>query len=576
MTAAATPEGELDASIALLQAHKDRWARLRAGDKVAYLLNARMRAPRVAERWVAAATAAKGIPPGSALAGEEWLSGPWALLFALNRLAETLRSVARDGTPGLKPGAVRERPDGQVVVDVFPLTIYDRLLLSGVAAEVWMQPGVTRATLAATMAGFYRQCDPHGRVALVLGAGNIASIPALDVLTKLFNEGCVCLLKLNPVNAYLGPFFAEIFARLIGDGYLRLAYGDAEVGSYLCGHPGIETIHMTGSDRTHDAIVFGTGPEGAAHKANHEPLLHKRITGELGNVSPTIVVPGPWTVADVRFQAAHIATQKMHNAGCNCVAAQVLVLPERWRRTPALLHQVRETLRETPRHAYYPGAAARQRPFLERYAAAGLRGRPDDAAVPCAVIGPVDPTDVQSVCFQTEAFGGMLAWTPLPATNAADYLRRAVQLCNETLKGTLGANIIIHPTTMRELGPAFDEAIAALRYGCVAVNAWTGMGFLLAQTPWGAYPGHTRADIGSGIGVVHNTYLFDRPQKSVVRGPFYPFPRGLAHGQASLLPKPPWFVTHARAQRVGRGLVRFEARPGLRHLPGIIADALRG
>jgi aldehyde dehydrogenase (NAD(P)+) len=75
---------------------------------------------------------------------------------------------------------------------------------------------------------------------------------------------------------------------------------------------------------------------------------------------------------------------------------------------------------------------------------------------------------------------------------------------------------------------------------------------------------------------VHNTLLFARPQKSVVRGPFAPFPRSFATGERTLLPKPPWFVTHRQAHNVGRRLVRFEARPGLRHLPGLLVDALRG
>src|SRR4029077_19458084 len=109
-------------------------------------------------------------------------SGPWALLFGINRLIETLTAVARTGTPRLRPSAVHTRPDGQVVVDVFPQSGGDKLLLSGVKGQVWMQPGVTATTLADTMAVFYKQPAPAGAVALVLGAGNIASIPPLDVL----------------------------------------------------------------------------------------------------------------------------------------------------------------------------------------------------------------------------------------------------------------------------------------------------------------------------------------------------------------------------------------------------------
>jgi acyl-CoA reductase-like NAD-dependent aldehyde dehydrogenase len=132
-----------------------------------------------------------------------------------------------------------------------------------------------------------------GKVALVLGAGNIASIAPLDVLYKLIAEGQVCLLKMNPVNDYLGPFLEEAFRSLIAQGFVRIAYGGADVGAWLANHALVEEIHITGSARTHDAIVFGGGSEGAARKAKDEPVNRRRVTSELGNVSPTIVVPAP-------------------------------------------------------------------------------------------------------------------------------------------------------------------------------------------------------------------------------------------------------------------------------------------
>ena len=168
------------------------------------------------------------------------------------------------------------------------------------------------------------------RVALVLGAGNVASIGPLDVVHKLFVEGQVCLLKMNPVNAYLGPFIERAFKRLVDDGFLRLAYGGADVGEYLCQHESVDEIHITGSDRTHDAIVFGVGEEGARRKAENDPRNTKRITSELGNVSPVIIMPGSWTEADLRFHAENVATQMTNNAGFNCNAAKVLIMHEGW------------------------------------------------------------------------------------------------------------------------------------------------------------------------------------------------------------------------------------------------------
>ena len=564
----------VDEDLAALRGARREWARLPVVAKIDHLRSLARTTASVAERWVKAACGAKGLDPASPLAGEEWTSGPWALLFGINRLIETLTGIAETGSPRLRPGSVHTRADGQVVVDVFPQSVWDRLLLSGVHAEIWMQPGVTEANLADTMAVAYRRENPEGAVALVLGAGNIASIPPLDVLYKLYAEGHVCLLKMNPVNEYLGPIFEEVFAEMISAGFVRVAYGAAEVGEYLTQHEAVDEIHVTGSARTHDAIVFGTGPEGAERKQRGEPHNPRRVTSELGNVSPTIVVPGPWSARDIAFQARHIATQKMHNAGFNCIASQVLVVEDGWELGEALLREVASVLRSaSSRPAYYPGAAQRQRAFADSHS--GAREVGGDAAAPTTLITGVDSADRDAVCFTTEAFAGVLATTALSAAGVDDFLDRAVDFCNDTLWGTLGANIIIHPVTARRHAAALDRAIARLRYGCIGVNAWTGIGFLLAQASWGAYPGQTAEDIQSGTGVVHNSLLFDRPQKSVVRAPFRPYPRSVAHGSPTLLPTPPWFITHRRAHQVSERLTRFEANRSARHVPGIFAAALR-
>jgi aldehyde dehydrogenase (NAD(P)+) len=144
------------------------------------------------------------------------------------------------------------------------------------------------------------------------------------------------------------------------------------------------------------------------------------------------------------------------------------------------------------------------------------------------------------------------------------------------MHGSLGVNLIIHPKTIKELGPALDEAIAELKFGSIGINAWTGVNYLISQNSWGAYPGHKLNDIQSGRGVVHNTFLFDKPQKSVARGLFYPFPRCLLHGEWHFSPKPAWFVTNKQAHVTGRRFTYYEANPGIRHLPGIFISALRG
>ncbi|MBT8143787.1 MAG: aldehyde dehydrogenase, partial [Gammaproteobacteria bacterium] len=289
----------------------------------------------------------------------------------------------------------------------------------------------------------------------------------------------------------------------------------------------------------------------------------------------TIVLPGPWSKADLRFQSEHIATQKLHNAGFNCVASQVLVLPAEWSQSAHLMDQLRNVMEQLdPRHPYYPGADRRQSRAVMAHPQAEVLD--DTTRASRTLIRNIDPRDADAFAFKEEFFAGVLAQTSLPGKDAAEYLENAVSFCNERLHGTLGANLIIHPRTIKELGPRLENALAKLRYGSIGVNIWQGAGYLLAQTSWGAYPGHEHKDIQSGIGVVHNAMLFDKPEKSVVYGPFRPFPRAWLHGEWHTFPKPPWFLTHRFAHEVAERLVRMEGDPSIRHLPGIFWYALRG
>jgi hypothetical protein len=185
----------------------------------------------------------------------------------------------------------------------------------------------------------------------------------------------------------------------------------------------------------------------------------------------------------------------------------------------------------------------------------------------------VEPSDDE--VFRTEAFCSVLAVTSLPG-DTGSYLTRAVAFSNEKLWGTLGGNLIVHPKTMRSYAAELDAAIADIRQGCVAVNTWTGVGYFIAETPWGAYPGHARNDIQSGTGVVHNSHFFSRSQKAVVYGPFAPFPRSLAGYGATLMPKPPWFVTNTMAASIGRALCAFETNRTPLTFARVVALALRG
>ncbi len=468
---------------------------------------------------------------------------------------------------------MHELPNGQLAVQVVPHSIWDRLLLSGVRAEVWMEPDVTRANLTQHTAAGYTH-PTGGKVALVLGVGNIAAIAPLDCLHKLFAENEVVLLKMTPVNDYLAAFLNPALAALIEPGFLRIVSGDASVGQYLCNHPLVETIHITGSAAAHDAIVWGTGSEAAANKQAGTPKNKRPITSELGGVSPTIVVPGPWSRADIAFQAENVATQKLHNAGFNCIACQVLVLSAAWPQKTAFLQALEAKLAgSTPRPLYYPGAKARLTEFQN-----GITGQTPaqpETANQCGIF-PFK-AGANHIAETFEVFAPALAVTELPYSDDDAFLIAAIGYANQNLAGTLGANILIHPQTLRQIGQRrFHEIITNLRYGTIAINAWAGLGFLLPQATWGAFPGHTLDNVQSGIGVVHNTMLFDRPQRTVVEAPFTPFPRNLLTLSFTLLPRPPWFITNRKANVLGRLLTQFQVQPGFAKLFAIFANALRG
>ena len=525
-----------------------------------------------AAEWVQVAARIKKLPAESPLVGEEWISGPWAVLTYATALAHTLERLDR-GADVLAGYPTRTTATGQLAIKVLPHTVYDRLLLNGFSAEVWMPPGITEARVRETAGLGERNPAQTRGAALVLGAGNIFSIAPPDTIYQLYAENRVAVLKLNPVTDALKPVFEKIFAPFIDLGVVEVLAGGVEIGSALAYHPGISAVHITGSEQTHDAIVWGPGEQGRTAKAARARKLTKPITSELGGVAPVIVVPGQWSPADLRFQARHVATQRLHNAGSNCIAAQIVIVSSDWDQKSAFLAELRRALAGAyERPAWYPGSEDRVRDARERHpsGAEAVGGAPART-----LLTGLDLHDGAETAFETEYFAPVLGVAELPGTGE-DFLAAAVTAANDRLRGTLGANLIIHPATRRALGEAFERQVAALRYGTIGINAWTGVGYLTADATWGAFPGHTLDDVQSGIGVVHNALLLDDPERTVVEGPFRPSPRSLLNREWAISPNPPWFVDNKTAATTGRLLTAFETRPRWGALPGIFASALRG
>jgi hypothetical protein len=559
---------KLDEIVATLKGNEKSFAAMSVADRAALLGRVHTSVADASAEWVDAASRIKGLDADSRYVGEEWISGPYAVLAAVAMLRESLTAISEGRSP-LKDKKFGSAPGNRVSIPVLPSSVQESILFNGFRTEVWMPPGATAETTRAR-AGL-GELDPTKTdgVGLVLGAGNVTSIPPLDVFYELFANNRIALLKLNPVLAGMESAYRAGLAPLIDAGLLEIVQGGGEVGSYLAHHAGISHVHITGSAATHDVVVWGAGQAGRDRKQAGTPLLKKPITSELGGVSPIIVVPGPWSKADLQFQAEHVATQRLHNGGYNCIAGQIVVLSSDWPQRDAFVAELRAALDRAPvRAAWYPGsdervsAAAKSYPNSER--------RASNTRLLVDVAADDDASTLQT----TEYFSPVLGVVDLPGTGI-DFFAKAVETVNSDFLGTLGANILIDPSTRKKLGSAFMEQVANLRYGTVAINTWTAFGYLTPGAPWGGYPGATLTDVQSGIGVVHNALLIDGAERTVAYGPFRPFPRSFAGGEAAMFPKPPWFVTARSAATTGRLLVNYAKKPSWLRMPAVFGSAFK-
>jgi acyl-CoA reductase-like NAD-dependent aldehyde dehydrogenase len=500
---------QIDAAIERLDSRQEAWQKVDTPARIDYLKRCMTGVMSVAQDWAIAACQAKGTD----LVGEEWLTSSVTSLMMLRAIIRTLEG--------------REVKVENGIARVFPDNLIDRLLWLGFRGEVW----VDRSPLNPPRVGDFE----HG-IALVLGAGNVGSTSPMDLLYKLFAENQVVLLKMNPVNEYVGKFLEQALEPLITDGFLQIVYGGSDVGSYLCQHPKIGSIHMTGSHHTYNAIATS-----------------KPITSELGCVTPVLIVPGDWSESDLKFQARHVASMVINNASFNCVAAKLLVTAKGWKLRDRFLSLLREEFAKTPnRKAYYPGAQQRYQEFLDRYPQSEMFGTRTEDVVPWTLIPNVE----DDYALQMEAFCGVLAEVSLEATTANDFLDKAIPFVNQQVWGNLSC-VILTKTNI-------DRAIAELNYGAIGVNVWTGVIYALPDLAWGAFPGNTSEDIQSGQGFVHNSYFLQNPKKSVLYAPF------------RIFPTPFWFVDHRNLTNFAKRAAELQLTPTWGKFAQVIFEALRG
>jgi aldehyde dehydrogenase (NAD(P)+) len=284
-------------------------------------------------------------------------------------------------------------------------------------------------------------------------------------------------------------------------------------------------------------------------------------------VSPVLVVPGPYSEKELAFRAENIVGAVVYNASFLCNSAKMLVTPKAWGQRPALLDAVERILGTVPlRKAYYPGAEQRWQRLTGGRGQIRTVGTPGKGELPWTILAGLDSADAGDPAYTTEPFCSVLSETEVGSDDPVEFLDRAVDFANNRLWGSLSADIVVHPKSLKDprVAEALERAIGRLRYGAVTVNSWTGFVFSFASPPWGAYPGSTPADIQSGNAWVHNTPMLEGIEKAVLRHPL------------TIMPKPAVFPSHRTAHTLMERLTALEERASWSRVPGVVATAMRG
>ena len=483
--------------------------------------------------------------------GEEWLGGPFASVLATQYY---IKSLTNDDD--LDEGNFNNSENSY---KVFPNNFIERITFPFINAKVYFNKSMSFEDIN-KFRGFSKRYDIEPSITLVLGAGNFSSIPYLDVLYHLITRRSVILLKLNPVNDYLKPVFEKVFKNFIERGYIIVTNGNINESKYMATHPGINHIHLTGSDKTYEDIVYGRELTGNERSIKTVPKVNsKPITSELGNVTPIIIHPGKWSTSDIKYQARKIVTGKLNNNGFNCIAAQVVVLPDGWGHTDTLIKYVKYYMNKAKdRKAYYPDSIERLTKLEKDKSYERVN------SLSCTTPHLTREIKAYNKYELDEVWSSTIYFRKIAYSNAEDYVKKSIDYCNNELWGNLGVSVIIKDHNNKFNKHITNSYIENLKYGTIAINEWAAIGYIIPQLPWGGFPGNKDNDIQSGQSVVHNSMLFESPLKGIVETKF----------RISRLIDPPWFITNRKSRRLFMNLTYFQINNTKINLIKLIFSAL--
>ena len=526
---------ELDRNINRLRIHSVEFSELSDEDLVTLLEKTVQNIHGIAYYWATLSAEKKKVLQKHK-EGEEWLGGPFVSILTTQYYIEYLK-----GNTKLDDANYDENTNSY---KVFPNKIIESLTFPLLSAEIRFNKSMSLNQIK-EFRGFNQRIGSTDNVTLVLGAGNVSSIPFLDTIFHLVANRSSILLKLNPVNDYLLPVFEKVFEDFIDRGFVSVVKGNLDTSKYLTNHRSIDSIHLTGSNITYENIVYNRT---LTHKerslSNVVKSNKKPIFSELGNVTPIIIHPGKWSNSELKFQARKIATAKLNNSGFNCIAAQVIVLPKGWRSTEKLKKYIKFYLNKIgDTTSYYPGA----KNSLEKLRKNTNYELVNEAS--CSTPFMTANLDFEEEYAISEVWNSTLYFKELEYSDNDSFADISIDYVNNELWGNLGASVLIKGSKKKINKHIVDKYKDNLNYGTVAINEWSAIAFIIPTMPWGGYPGNKDNDIQSGQGYVHNAYFFESPLKGILETNF----------RFSRFIDPPWFVSNKKAHRLFKNLTYYQA-----------------
>ena len=542
---------DIDRNISKLRVNSTEFLNLDESTLVTMLEQVIENIKTISYYWATLSSEKKGILSKSK-EGEEWIGGPFACIFAIQYFIETIQN--KDDLDKSK------YDDTDKSYKVFPTKKIEKLLFPYLEGEIRFAKNLNFNQINEYRGFANRFVKIEPKITLVLGAGNVSSIPVLDALFHMIAYKSVIYLKLNPVNDYLLPIFTQVFDPFITRGFMIITQGDMQASKYLTQHDAFQQIHLTGSNYTYENIVYGKVLSEKERSLKTYPKINKKpITSELGNVTPIIVHPGNWSRSEIRHQAKKIVTAKLNNSGFNCIAAQVIVLPKDWRHTQKLKNDIKHYLKKVgDTTSYYPGSSENLNELIETNNYEQINN------LTCSTPFLLADLDLEKEYGNKEVWSTALYFKELSFSSYEDFAVKAIDYVNNELWGNLGVTVLIKNFKKGTNKLILKNYVDELKYGTVAINEWSALGFVIPSLPWGGYPGNRDNDIQSGQGYVHNSFLFESPQKGIVYSKF----------RISPLIDPPWFITNRKAHRIFKHLTYYQATKSKINLIKLIFSTL--